>query len=170
MLPVAGVPGRQQLPESLAPRRAQGKQIKDQETFGLTMGTERATALQDAVQDELMKQQYSTKPGMGAVYFPVCAKTDLPYLAQDPVVAEHITIMAINNKTAVIDSDFVSSVKICTLRAGHAHPYHTISVPVLRTSCSVADHLQIHPQVYKPSLSIFAPITRRHYQEWYCPE
>lgn len=31
--------------------------------FGLTMGTERATALQKAIEDELMKRQYSTEPG-----------------------------------------------------------------------------------------------------------
>ncbi|EJF57536.1 hypothetical protein BD309DRAFT_970550 [Dichomitus squalens] len=66
--------------------------------FGLTMGTERATALQNAIQDELMKRQYSTEP--------------------DPVMAEYITIMVINNKTAaqitseledLIGSDFDAS-------------------------------------------------------------
>ncbi|KAM5530480.1 hypothetical protein V8D89_015864 [Ganoderma adspersum] len=66
--------------------------------FGLTMGTERATALQNAIQDELMKRQYSIEP--------------------DPVMAEYITIMVINNKTAaqitseledLIGSDFDAS-------------------------------------------------------------
>ncbi|KAH9485519.1 hypothetical protein JR316_0002427 [Psilocybe cubensis] len=48
-------------------------------SFGLTIGTERAQALQASIQDELMKRGYSTEP--------------------DPVMAEFITIMVINNKT-----------------------------------------------------------------------
>ncbi|KAJ7502951.1 hypothetical protein B0H11DRAFT_612309 [Mycena galericulata] len=48
--------------------------------FGLTIGTERATALQQSIQDELTKRLYSPEP--------------------DPVMAEYITIMIINNKTA----------------------------------------------------------------------
>ncbi|KAF9451511.1 hypothetical protein P691DRAFT_786944 [Macrolepiota fuliginosa MF-IS2] len=48
--------------------------------FGLTMGTERANALQQSIQDELMKRGYSPDA--------------------DPVMAEYITIMVINNKTA----------------------------------------------------------------------
>ncbi|KAJ7106057.1 hypothetical protein C8R43DRAFT_1080800 [Mycena crocata] len=48
--------------------------------FGLTIGTERATALQQSIQDELTKRNYSPEP--------------------DPVMAEYITIMIINNKTA----------------------------------------------------------------------
>jgi nuclear polyadenylated RNA-binding protein NAB2 len=48
--------------------------------FGLTIGTDRATALQHAIQDELMGRGYSTDA--------------------DPVMAEYITIMIINNKTA----------------------------------------------------------------------
>ncbi|KAI0628989.1 hypothetical protein C8Q77DRAFT_1144112 [Trametes polyzona] len=47
--------------------------------FGLTIGTERATALQNAIQDELMKRGFSPDA--------------------DPVMAEYITIMIINNKT-----------------------------------------------------------------------
>ncbi|KAH9922064.1 uncharacterized protein B0H18DRAFT_1105731 [Fomitopsis serialis] len=47
--------------------------------FGLTIGTERATALQTSIQDELTKRGYSTEA--------------------DPVMAEYITIMIINNKT-----------------------------------------------------------------------
>ncbi|EKM53415.1 uncharacterized protein PHACADRAFT_211115 [Phanerochaete carnosa HHB-10118-sp] len=47
--------------------------------FGLTIGTERATALQNAIQDELTKRGYSPDA--------------------DPVMAEYITIMIINNKT-----------------------------------------------------------------------
>ncbi|KAF9529700.1 hypothetical protein CPB83DRAFT_875400 [Crepidotus variabilis] len=47
--------------------------------FGLTIGTERATALQQSIQDELTKQGYSPDA--------------------DPVMAEYITIMIINNKT-----------------------------------------------------------------------
>ncbi|KZT72321.1 hypothetical protein DAEQUDRAFT_686029 [Daedalea quercina L-15889] len=47
--------------------------------FGLTIGTERAMALQNAIQDELTKRGYSTEA--------------------DPVMAEYITIMLINNKT-----------------------------------------------------------------------
>lgn len=48
--------------------------------FGLTIGTDRATAFQDAIQDELLKRGYSQEA--------------------DPVMAEYITIMVINNKTA----------------------------------------------------------------------
>ncbi|KAF9071643.1 hypothetical protein BDP27DRAFT_1391537 [Rhodocollybia butyracea] len=47
--------------------------------FGLTIGTDRALALQQAIQDELMARGYSTDA--------------------DPVMAEYITIMIINNKT-----------------------------------------------------------------------
>ncbi|GJE91411.1 hypothetical protein PsYK624_075610 [Phanerochaete sordida] len=66
--------------------------------FGLTIGTERATALQNAIQDELTKRGYSPDA--------------------DPVMAEYITIMIINNKTPaqisteledLIGSDFDSS-------------------------------------------------------------
>ncbi|KAF5317164.1 hypothetical protein D9611_004006 [Ephemerocybe angulata] len=48
--------------------------------FGLTINTERATAFQQAVQDELMNRGYSQDA--------------------DPVMAEYITIMVINNKSA----------------------------------------------------------------------
>ncbi|EIW80400.1 hypothetical protein CONPUDRAFT_105406 [Coniophora puteana RWD-64-598 SS2] len=48
--------------------------------FGLVIGTERATNLQNAIQDELMSRGYSPDA--------------------DPVMAEYITIMIINNKTA----------------------------------------------------------------------
>ncbi|TFY52127.1 hypothetical protein EVG20_g10694, partial [Dentipellis fragilis] len=47
--------------------------------FGLIIGTERANALQNTIQDELLKRGYSTDA--------------------DPVMAEYITIMVINNKT-----------------------------------------------------------------------
>ncbi|CCL99187.1 uncharacterized protein FIBRA_01202 [Fibroporia radiculosa] len=47
--------------------------------FGLTIGTERSAALQTSIQDELMKRGYSPDA--------------------DPVMAEYITIMIINNKT-----------------------------------------------------------------------
>ncbi|TFY65452.1 hypothetical protein EVJ58_g1970 [Rhodofomes roseus] len=47
--------------------------------FGLTIGTERATTLQTSIQDELTRRGYSTEA--------------------DPVMAEYITIMIINNKT-----------------------------------------------------------------------
>ncbi|KAI0000884.1 hypothetical protein BJV77DRAFT_971391 [Russula vinacea] len=47
--------------------------------FGLAIGTERAKALESAIQDELIKRGYSAEP--------------------DPVMAEYITIMIINNKT-----------------------------------------------------------------------
>ncbi|KAI0359628.1 hypothetical protein OH77DRAFT_1472978 [Trametes cingulata] len=66
--------------------------------FGLTIGTERATALQNAIQDELMKRGFSPEA--------------------DPVMAEYITIMIINNKTPaqisseledLIGSDFDTS-------------------------------------------------------------
>ncbi|KAL1941474.1 hypothetical protein VTO73DRAFT_7291 [Trametes versicolor] len=66
--------------------------------FGLTIGTERATALQNAIQDELMKRGFSPDA--------------------DPVMAEYITIMIINNKTPaqisseledLIGSDFDAS-------------------------------------------------------------
>ncbi|KAI5121448.1 hypothetical protein M0805_009556 [Coniferiporia weirii] len=48
--------------------------------FDLTIGTERAQALQNSIQDELLKRGYSPD--------------------SDPVMAEYITIMLINNKTA----------------------------------------------------------------------
>ncbi|KAJ6497701.1 hypothetical protein C8R45DRAFT_899120 [Mycena sanguinolenta] len=48
--------------------------------FGLTIGTERATALQQSIQDELTRRNYSAEP--------------------DAVMAEYITIMIINNKSA----------------------------------------------------------------------
>ncbi|KAF7362224.1 hypothetical protein MVEN_00568600 [Mycena venus] len=48
--------------------------------FGLTIGTERATALQQSIQDELTRRNYSAEP--------------------DAVMAEYITIMIINNKTS----------------------------------------------------------------------
>ncbi|KAH9855977.1 hypothetical protein C2E23DRAFT_773433 [Lenzites betulinus] len=66
--------------------------------FGLTIGTERATALQNAIQDQLIKQGFSPDA--------------------DPVMAEYITIMIINNKTPsqisseledLIGSDFDAS-------------------------------------------------------------
>ncbi|KAI0282809.1 hypothetical protein BGY98DRAFT_1174441 [Russula aff. rugulosa BPL654] len=47
--------------------------------FGLAIGTERAKTLESAIQDELIKRGYSAEP--------------------DPVMAEYITIMIINNKT-----------------------------------------------------------------------
>ncbi|KAF7315156.1 hypothetical protein MIND_00030000 [Mycena indigotica] len=47
--------------------------------FGLTIGTDRATALQQSIQDELTRRNYSPDP--------------------DPVMAEYITIMIINDKT-----------------------------------------------------------------------
>lgn len=47
--------------------------------FGLAISTERAKALESAIQDELIKRGYSAEP--------------------DPVMAEYITIMIINNKT-----------------------------------------------------------------------
>jgi len=47
--------------------------------FGLTIGTERSTILQTSIQDELMSRGYSPDA--------------------DPVMAEYITIMIINNKT-----------------------------------------------------------------------
>ncbi|KAH7883204.1 hypothetical protein F5I97DRAFT_204059 [Phlebopus sp. FC_14] len=49
-------------------------------TFGLIIGTERAISLQNAIQDELTKRGFSPDA--------------------DPVMAEYITIMIINNKTA----------------------------------------------------------------------
>ncbi|KAF9047406.1 hypothetical protein BJ165DRAFT_1414703 [Panaeolus papilionaceus] len=49
--------------------------------FNLTMKSERANALQAAIQDELTTRGYSLEP--------------------DPVLAEYITIMVINNKTPV---------------------------------------------------------------------
>ncbi|TFK44894.1 hypothetical protein BDQ12DRAFT_730902 [Crucibulum laeve] len=48
--------------------------------FGLTIGTERAAVLQQSIQDELTTRGFSQEP--------------------DPVMAEYITIMVINNKTA----------------------------------------------------------------------
>ncbi|KAI0645234.1 hypothetical protein C8Q79DRAFT_911627 [Trametes meyenii] len=66
--------------------------------FGLTIGTERASALQNAIQDELIKRGFSPDA--------------------DPVMAEYITIMIINNKTPaqisseledLIGSDFDAS-------------------------------------------------------------
>ncbi|KAF7351154.1 hypothetical protein MSAN_01678100 [Mycena sanguinolenta] len=59
--------------------------------FGLTIGTERATALQQSIQDELTRRNYSAEP--------------------DAVMAEYITIMIINNKSAAqITSELEDSV------------------------------------------------------------
>nr|VWP00055.1 Amidohydrolase family protein [Ganoderma boninense] len=68
--------------------------------FGLTMGTERATALQNAIQDELMKRQYSSEPGAYPAPSRSLVMAHPVHLTQDPVMAEYITIMVINNKTA----------------------------------------------------------------------
>ncbi|KAF7293446.1 hypothetical protein MIND_01122100 [Mycena indigotica] len=66
--------------------------------FGLAIGTDRATALQQSIQDELTRRNYSPDP--------------------DPVMAEYITIMVINDKTPeqitgeledLIGSDFDAS-------------------------------------------------------------
>ncbi|KIY50263.1 hypothetical protein FISHEDRAFT_71871 [Fistulina hepatica ATCC 64428] len=48
--------------------------------FGLTIGTERAFALQESIENELLQRGFSAEP--------------------DPVMAEYITIMIINNKSA----------------------------------------------------------------------
>ncbi|RXW14748.1 hypothetical protein EST38_g11101, partial [Candolleomyces aberdarensis] len=48
--------------------------------FGLTIGTDRAAAFQNAIEEELTRRGYSQEP--------------------DAVMAEYITIMVINNKTA----------------------------------------------------------------------
>ncbi|OBZ69998.1 hypothetical protein A0H81_10439 [Grifola frondosa] len=53
--------------------------ISPRMAFGLTIGTERSSALQTAIQDELTKRGFSNDA--------------------DPVMAEYITIMIINNKT-----------------------------------------------------------------------
>lgn len=81
--------------------------------FGLTIGTERATALQvpftgsyrrplltyspqQAIQDELTKRGYS--PDAGTLFYDrLCT---LSYHSIDLVMAEYITIMVINNKTS----------------------------------------------------------------------
>ncbi|KAI0687425.1 hypothetical protein BC835DRAFT_1522783 [Cytidiella melzeri] len=65
--------------------------------FGLTIGTERATTLQNAVQDELTKRGYSVDAGV-LVLSIEAASSHAPF--KDPVMAEYITIMVINNKTA----------------------------------------------------------------------
>ena len=83
--------------------------------FGLTIGTERAAALQvswlffemmdmfllslvkQSIQDELTKRGYS--PDAGAFVISLKAFLWLSFLV-DPVMAEYITIMVINNKTA----------------------------------------------------------------------
>ncbi|KAG6813514.1 hypothetical protein H0H92_010218 [Tricholoma furcatifolium] len=65
--------------------------------FGLTIGTERASALQQSIQDELTKRGYS--PEAGKFFIPSPSPTSIHDIA-DPVMAEYITIMVINNKTA----------------------------------------------------------------------
>jgi nuclear polyadenylated RNA-binding protein NAB2 len=75
--------------------------------FGLTIGTERATALQNSIQDELTRREYSAdagKPFSSRAKRYVC--TELHQI--DPVMAEYITIMIINNKTA---SEYSLSIK-----------------------------------------------------------
>jgi hypothetical protein len=83
--------------------------------FGLAISTERAktlevfifsphqsksdipTRLQGAIQDELIRRGYSSEPGVFDVTFE-CIETTQHDLT-DPVMAEYITIMIINNKT-----------------------------------------------------------------------
>lgn len=66
--------------------------------FGLTIGTERAAALQQAIQDELIKREYSAEAGEylhATLVFSLLSSVPI-----DPVMAEYITIMIINNKTS----------------------------------------------------------------------
>lgn len=66
--------------------------------FGLTIGTDRATALQKSIQDELTKREYSAEAGeLLTKYMPPSMTLTISI---DPVMAEYITIMIINNKTA----------------------------------------------------------------------
>lgn len=67
--------------------------------FGLTIGTERAAALQQAIQDELIKREYSAEAGeyLHATLVFSLLSSNVPI---DPVMAEYITIMIINNKTS----------------------------------------------------------------------
>jgi len=83
--------------------------------FGLAISTERAKALevyslllrsistvltqfpfQSAIQDELIKRGYSSEPGVFLVTFEFLKTAER---VTDPVMAEYITIMIINNKT-----------------------------------------------------------------------
>ena len=64
--------------------------------FGLTMGTERATALQGQIENELVKRGLGTEPGECGFTRAFVPKT---HPAQDNVMAEYVTIMVINNKT-----------------------------------------------------------------------
>jgi nuclear polyadenylated RNA-binding protein NAB2 len=66
--------------------------------FGLTIGTERATALQNSIQDELTRREYSADAGEPS-FLELHSACILNVLI-DPVMAEYITIMIINNKTA----------------------------------------------------------------------
>lgn len=88
--------------------------------FGLTIGTERANTLQvrtdshilciffladlalfsqNAIQDELMKRGFSPDAGQSSGATPMHSNTYIGHYT-DPVMAEYITIMIINNKTA----------------------------------------------------------------------
>ncbi|KAH0829171.1 hypothetical protein J3R83DRAFT_2682 [Lanmaoa asiatica] len=68
--------------------------------FGLTIGTERANSLQNAIQDELMKRGFSPDAGQFTGTISMHSNA-YPGGYTDPVMAEYITIMIINNKTAV---------------------------------------------------------------------
>ncbi|KAF7297998.1 hypothetical protein HMN09_01020700 [Mycena chlorophos] len=63
--------------------------------FGLTIGTDRAGALQQAIQDELTRRNYSAEPGTHCLL--TTSSPAYPFAA-DPVMAEYITIMIINDK------------------------------------------------------------------------
>lgn len=102
--------------------------------FGLTMGTERAAALQNAIQAELMKRQDSTEAGESAHTQIVPHKTQW---TQDPVMAEYITIMVINNKTSGEHYSFARSSRIVApwvcheLRSSIARPVSELALTLL---------------------------------------
>jgi nuclear polyadenylated RNA-binding protein NAB2 len=66
--------------------------------FGLTIGTERAIALQNSIQDELTRREYSADAGES--FSSTKCRLCIEQRTIDPVMAEYITIMIINNKTA----------------------------------------------------------------------
>ncbi|KAI8973965.1 hypothetical protein BD414DRAFT_468531 [Trametes punicea] len=104
--------------------------------FGLTIGTERATALQNAIQDELIKRGFSPDA--------------------DPVMAEYITIMIINNKTPaqisseledLIGPDFDTSfVDWLFAEAAKGAPESEAPAPAEPSTSNQLPHRELPPQ------------------------
>ena len=84
--------------------------------FGLTMGTDRATALQNAIEAEWMRRQYSSEPG--ECIYASQGEAENSVVLQDTTMAEYITIMVINNKTPGEHASLQGSLGIWIARGG----------------------------------------------------